>query len=624
MLADAAPTLALCDDSGRRALGEAALARMRCFDPLADSVCSAAGDDDEPAWAARNPRIAALRPHHLAYVIYTSGSTGAPKGVMVEHRNLLYLAATETARFGVDAHSRIAQFASPGFDASVLELVMALANGAELHLATPAQRASAEAFNEWFERERLTHALLPPAFLQGRALRFAHRPVLMLGGEAPSPALVRELAGQATVINAYGPTEITVCATQWIAPQADAGESAPVPIGRALAGARVYLLDADGRPVARGETGEIHIGGDGVARGYLGRPELSAERFLADPFAAGRGARMYRSGDLARELDDGSLLFLGRNDHQLKLRGYRIEPGEIQARLGEHPQVRECAVLAREDAPGETQLVGYYTGDAAPAALRAFLAARLPDYMLPAAFVALLALPLTGNGKLDRAALPRRRSRPRARAVPAAASEDERALAQLWSELLGLERIGRDDDFFALGGHSLTAARLRVRVRERHGVELLMAALFDHPTWRRSPPRSPACVRRRRRTRCRRSNLRRPTPRPRSPTRNGGCGSCTSSNPIRSATTCRCAWTWTANSTSPRCAAASTPCSRAIRRCARCSYPSTAKRRRACCRRSRGRPWLSTTCAARPTRRSACTSCAASTHARRSTWPPGR
>ncbi|MEI2430263.1 amino acid adenylation domain-containing protein [Lysobacter yananisis] len=483
MLADAAPTLALCDDSGRRALGEAALARMRCFDPLADSVCSAAGDDDEPAWAARNPRIAALRPHHLAYVIYTSGSTGAPKGVMVEHRNLLYLAATETARFGVDAHSRIAQFASPGFDASVLELVMALANGAELHLATPAQRASAEAFNEWFERERLTHALLPPAFLQGRALRFAHRPVLMLGGEAPSPALVRELAGQATVINAYGPTEITVCATQWIAPQADAGESAPVPIGRALAGARVYLLDADGRPVARGETGEIHIGGDGVARGYLGRPELSAERFLADPFAAGRGARMYRSGDLARELDDGSLLFLGRNDHQLKLRGYRIEPGEIQARLGEHPQVRECAVLAREGAPGETQLVGYYTGDAAPAALRAFLAARLPDYMLPAAFVALPALPLTGNGKLDRAALPAPGEADRARArYRPPQGEDERALARLWSELLGLERIGRDDDFFALGGHSLTAARLRVRVRERHGVELPMAALFDHPT----------------------------------------------------------------------------------------------------------------------------------------------
>ncbi|WP_168356379.1 non-ribosomal peptide synthetase [Lysobacter enzymogenes] len=485
MLADAAPTLALCDDSGRRALGEAALARMRCFDPLADSVC-AAGGDDERAWAARNPRIAALRPHHLAYVIYTSGSTGAPKGVMVEHRNLLYLAATETAHFGVDAHSRIAQFASPGFDASVLELVMALANGAELHLATPAQRASAEAFNEWFERERLTHALLPPAFLQGRALRFAHRPVrpvLMLGGEAPSPALVRELAGQATVINAYGPTEITVCATQWIAPQADAGESAPVPIGRALAGARVYLLGADGRPVARGETGEIHIGGDGVARGYLGRPELSAERFLADPFAAERGARMYRSGDLARELDDGSLLFLGRNDHQLKLRGYRIEPGEIQARLGEHPQVRECAVLAREDAPGETQLVGYYAGDAAPAALRAFLAARLPDYMLPAAFVALPTLPLTGNGKLDRAALPAPGEADRARAdYRPPQGEDERALARLWSELLGLERIGRDDDFFALGGHSLTAARLRVRVREHHGVQLPMAALFDHPT----------------------------------------------------------------------------------------------------------------------------------------------
>ncbi|QQP97529.1 non-ribosomal peptide synthetase [Lysobacter enzymogenes] len=486
MLADAAPPIALCDEAGRAALGAHALASLRVLDPLADSTCDPACDPDggdERVWAARDPQVAGLRPHHLAYVIYTSGSTGAPKGVMVEHRNLIHLCATETARLGIDADSRIAQFASPGFDASVLELTMALAHGAQLHLAAAAQRASAEAFNRWFEDEGLTHALLPPAFLQGRALRFGRRPVLILGGEAPGPALVRELAAQATVVNAYGPTEITVCATQWIAPESAAVGDAPVPIGRALAGTRVYLLDADGRPVARGETGEIHIGGGGVARGYLGQPELSAGRFLADPFAAEDGARMYRSGDLARELDDGALLFLGRNDDQIKLRGYRIELGEIQARLDEHPQVRECAVLAREDGAGEPQLLAYYAGAAAPAALRAFLAERLPGYMLPAAYVALPTLPLTGNGKLDRAALPAPADGDRARAdYRPAQGADERALAQLWCELLGVGRVGRDDDFFALGGHSLTAARLRVRLRERDGVELPTAALFDHPT----------------------------------------------------------------------------------------------------------------------------------------------
>jgi len=485
MLADAAPAIALCDDAGRAALGAQALASLRAFDPLVDSQC-----DDERAWSARDPQIGGLRPHHLAYVIYTSGSTGTPKGVMIERRNLAHLCATELVRLGIDADSRVAQFASPGFDASVLELVMALAHGAQLHLATPAQRASAEAFNRWFEDERLTHAVLPPAFAQGRALRFARRPVLILGGEAPSPALVRELRAQATVVNAYGPTEITVCATQWTAPDADVLTDAPVPIGRALAGVRTYLLDAEGQPVPRGETGEIHVGGDGVARGYLGRPELSAERFRADPFAAEAGARLYRTGDLARELDDGSLLFLGRNDEQIKLRGYRIELGEIQARLGQHPQVRECAVVTREDAFGEPSLVAYYAGAATPAALRAFLAQRLPGYMLPAAFVAVPTLPLTGNGKLDRAALPAPGDADRARAdYRAPQGEDETALAQLWSELLGIERIGRDDDFFALGGHSLTGARLRARLRERCGVELPIRTLFDHPTLAALAPR---------------------------------------------------------------------------------------------------------------------------------------
>ncbi|MGO1072601.1 amino acid adenylation domain-containing protein [Lysobacter sp. CA199] len=480
-LADAAPMLLLCDAAGRDALGETALHGRTVLDPGADL----AGEAPE-----HDPQVAQLASHHLAYVIYTSGSTGTPKGVMIEHRNAVHLAHTQIARLRIAAHSRVAQFASLGFDASVLEIVMALCSGAALYLPSARQRESAEAFVEYMNREAISHVLLPPAFLQDRHYRLDRRPVLILGGEAPSPALVRSLACQATVVNAYGPTEITVCATMWTAPEQTA-ELDSVPIGRPLANTRVYLLDEARQPVPQGEIGELYIGGAGVARGYLGRPELTAERFLPDPFSPHRDARMYRSGDLARRLPDGNLVFVGRNDDQIKLRGYRIELGEIEARLGEHPAVRQCAVLAREDRPGEPRLVAYCLATDEPdaaasdiliASLRDHVRERLPGYMVPAAFVLMQTLPLTGNGKIDRKTLPAPPDEAFARrAYRAPQGPTETALASLWQSLLGIERVGRDDQFFELGGHSLIAARLLSRVREELGVTLPLAELFAHP-----------------------------------------------------------------------------------------------------------------------------------------------
>ncbi|WP_190285783.1 non-ribosomal peptide synthetase [Montanilutibacter psychrotolerans] len=482
VLADAAPVLLLSDAAGRNALGEAALESMIVLDLLIDL----------PSWSGQpdcDPQVSGLASHHLAYVIYTSGSTGTPKGVMVEHRNVVHLAHTHIARFQISPQSRVVQFASLGFDASVFELVMALTSGAALYLPAPADRQTGPALMAYLTRHAITHALLPPAFLQGHTYTLTTQPVLILGGEAPSPALVRTLASQATVINAYGPTEITVCATAWTSPAA-VDELDCVPIGRPIANTRIYLLDDQAQPVPLGAVGELYIGGAGVARGYLNRPDLTAERFVTDPFSPHPGARMYRTGDLARYLPDGNLVFLGRNDHQVKLRGFRIELGEIEARLAEHPAVRESVVLAREDVPGEPRLVAYIvpTDDAAArddlaGVLRTHLGTRLPDYMLPAAFVALDALPLTPNGKLDRTALPAPDGEAFVRrAFEAPQGEIETVLAQHWQALLGIERVGRHDHFFEMGGHSLVAVRLLSRVGEAFDIALPLATLFARPT----------------------------------------------------------------------------------------------------------------------------------------------
>lgn len=436
--------------------------------------------------------LAAAGPDDLAYVLYTSGSTGKPKGVMVPHRgvvNYLHWAigAYEAGAGAAPLHSPI------GFDLTVTSLLAPLCSGGTVELL--ADERGVEALAETlragagYSLVKLTPAhlaLLGPIAAQGEAAAWAR--TLIVGGEALAGETLApwtKRAGQVRIVNEYGPTETVVGCSAYIAP-ASAVVPGPVPIGRPIANARIHLLDGRGRPVPEGVPGEIYIGGAGLARGYHGRPDLSAERFVPDPFGE-PGSRLYKSGDLARLMPSGDLEFLGRNDHQVKVRGVRLELGEIEATLAGAPGVREAAVLAREDKPGERRLVAYYTTDRDPAPnvdeLRRHLAASLPEAMVPALFLRLPELPLTANGKLDRAALPAPgNARPDLEhEYVAPRNETEAALVEIWSEVLGLERIGVEDSFFALGGDSIRSVRVIALAREK-GIELTVEELFRHPT----------------------------------------------------------------------------------------------------------------------------------------------
>ncbi|HVT57970.1 MAG TPA: amino acid adenylation domain-containing protein, partial [Thermoanaerobaculia bacterium] len=440
----------------------------------------------------------------LAYLMYTSGSTGRPKGVAVEQRAVAGLVlGTDYARFGPEVVWL--QLAPAAFDASTLEIWGALLHGSRL-VILPARTPTPEELGEALARHGVTSLWLTAGLFHQmvEANPAGLRPLrqLLAGGEALSPAHVAralaELPG-CRLVNGYGPTEgttFTCCCLLAALPPAPGepdggGGGWTVPIGRPIANRRVYLLDAAGQLVAPGVAGELHAAGGGLARGYHGRPDLTAERFVPDPFASEPGARLYRTGDLARYLPDGRIEFLGRIDAQVKVRGFRVEPGEIEAVLATHPAVAAAAVGVHEAAAGDRRLVAYVVaaGGLAPPAdeLRAFLRERLPEPMVPSAFVALAALPLTANGKLDRRALPapERGSGAGSGADDAAAAPRtpvEELLASIWCATLGVERVGAHDDFFALGGHSLLATRLISRLRRAFGVELPVAALFDHPT----------------------------------------------------------------------------------------------------------------------------------------------
>jgi amino acid adenylation domain-containing protein len=441
-------------------------------------------DADSRQWdgmPAHSP-LAIAAPHDLAYVIYTSGSTGLPKGVMVEHAGLGNLVLAQIASFGVTGTSRVPQLASISFDACASEVLMALCQGAALCLPPPGVLAGAD-LHAFLRERRISHATLTPAVLAGlpesAALDALH--TLVIAGEALPLALLQRWGQGRRVINAYGPTEATVCATLCVC---DAGSPSQPPIGRPLPNVRIYILDAYGQPVPVGVTGELFIGGAGVARGYLNRADLSAQRFVDDPFATAANARMYRSGDLARYRIDGEIDYLGRNDDQVKIRGLRIEPGEIEAQLRTYPGVGEVIVLAREDVPGEPQLVAYYSAaqDLPVRGLAAHAAAALPQYMRPAAYVRIDTLPLTVNGKLDRGALPAPDGAPGlARAYEAPVGHVEATLARLWSVLLKVERVGRHDNFFDLGGHSLLGVSMIERMREE-GLHAEVSALFTTAT----------------------------------------------------------------------------------------------------------------------------------------------
>jgi amino acid adenylation domain-containing protein len=430
----------------------------------------------------------------LAYVMYTSGSTGQPKGAMIEQRGLVNYLWWAIGAYAVEPGRSVPVHTSVAFDLTVTSLYTPLLAGGTVELLPEdlgAQNLLAALLRSG-DRSlvkitpahlELLNQQLSPAQAAGICRAF------VIGGEnllAESLRLWRSLVPPTRLINEYGPTETVVGCSIYEVQPADADTGA-VPIGRPIANTQLYVLDTNMRPVPPGVTGELYIGGAGVARGYLNRPELTAERFVPDLFGGIPGACLFKTGDLAQYQPDGTLHCLGRADDQVKVRGYRIELGEIEAALAAHPGVRSCVVLAREDEPGNKQLVGYLVsrdGDTPTTDdLRGFLKEKLPEYMVPGKFVRMDLLPLTPNGKFDRKALPPPPREISSGSVGGAPRTDtEKTVAAIWSELLGIDGIGIHDDYFDLGGDSIAAVRLLVRLHEIFGVDFQLAALFDRPT----------------------------------------------------------------------------------------------------------------------------------------------
>jgi amino acid adenylation domain-containing protein len=428
----------------------------------------------------------------LAYIIYTSGSTGQPKGVEVTHGNLLNLIFWHRNTFGITAADRASHVAGVGFDAAVWEIWPYLTARASVVLVDEQTRTSADLLRVWLVRERITVAFVPTIFAElmlahswpaGTALRY-----LLTGGEAlhrhPSPGL------PFTVVNNYGPTECTVVATSGVIPPAGTAElpqSLAPSIGKPIAHTQIRILDSEGRPVLPGQIGEIYIGGTSVARGYRSRPENTAERFLPDLSNPTPGARMYRTGDLGCFLPDGQIAFRGRIDSQEQIHGYRVEPDEIVSALNRHADVAGSAVIARGQGSAKS-LVAYVVPREdvvlSASGLREFLSASLPHYMVPSTFVKMLALPSNSNGKLDRGALPDPSAENRIEdaGYRAPSTPTEEQLVQILASVLGMDRVGADDNFFLLGFHSLLATQVATRVHERFGIQLSLRHLFEAKT----------------------------------------------------------------------------------------------------------------------------------------------
>jgi len=477
MLDDSAVPLVLVQAALREAVPAREGVAVLAVDARAERLAA------EPA---ENPAGGA-GPDSLAYVIYTSGSTGRPKGVMNHHRGVVNLLWSMRGTVAMAPGDRLLAITTLAFDISVLELFLPLLSGARVEILDRAAASDPALLREAVGAGGGTvlqatpatwRLLLDAGWEGGEGLR------ALSGGEAlPAELAARLRARVGALWNVYGPTETTIWSTaQQLGAGADVGRG-HASIGAPVANTRVYVVDRSLSPLPAGVPGELLIGGVGVARGYLGRPGLSAEKFVPDPFAAGPGARLYRTGDLARWRPDGTLEFLGRNDHQVKVRGFRIEPGEIEAALRQAPGVADCAVVAREDETGDRRLVAYIVGEAETAALRDRLRRSLPEYMVPQAFVRLERLPLSPSGKLDRRALPAPAYGAEARRVPPATPLEE-VLAGFWAAVLGPEEVGATDGFFDLGGHSLLAVRVISRIRAGLGVEVPLRAFFEGPTVR--------------------------------------------------------------------------------------------------------------------------------------------
>ncbi|WP_024698598.1 non-ribosomal peptide synthetase [Pseudomonas avellanae] len=496
MLADSVPRVLLTHDLSRPA-ALAALAECAGTPTLIDLA-------DTPLWAAQpahnpDPDAVGLMARHLAYVIYTSGSTGVPKGVMVEHRGLIAVSAAWTPLYALRTPVNHLQMAGFSFDVFSADLIRALGFGGTLVLCPRDTLMDPPALYRLMREASIGFADFVPAVLNsllawvqeaGHDLSFMR--TVVCGSDvwtAHSARQLRKLCGNhVQIVQAYGVTEASIDSTCFDF-DANCQVDGVLPIGRALANTRIYLLDELGEPVPKGVAGELYIGGAGVARGYLNLPQLTAERFIDSPFVLGE--RLYRSGDLARCRADGNLEFLGRNDSQAKLRGLRLEPGEVEAHLAQVAGVRQSLVVVREDSRGVPRLVAYFVEHDSreknstaltPRSLRQQLQLNLPDYMIPAAFVRMAALPLTANGKLDRNVLPE----PDAQAFDqrdfeAAHSPLEKTLAAIWADVLGVEQVGRQDHFFALGGHSLLVMRVLSQVRQQLSLEVSPSALFAAP-----------------------------------------------------------------------------------------------------------------------------------------------
>jgi len=500
LLADTGAPVLLTEQRLLAAFGEESLARVH-------AVCLDADRLDGSDRSDRSVRSHPSNPESLAYVIYTSGSTGQPKGVMVRHASLASFTAAARAEFAIGAADRVLQFASISFDTSVEEIWPCLTAGGTLVLRSAEMLRSSADFLAACQALRITLLDLPTAYWHGLVADLADQDLawppaltrVIVGGERVLPERVaawRRLADGVRLWNTYGPTESTVTATLFdpasLPDRVDGVRE--VPIGRPIAGTRASVLDVRLvrlEPAPAGVPGELCLGGTGTARGYLGRPGLTAERFLPDPFSEVPGTRLYRTGDLVRWLPSGNLEFLGRTDRQVKIRGFRVELGEIEAALAEHPAVREAAVLAREDQPGDRRLVAYIVPivpisdrEAPVGELRAFLKERLPDHLMPSAFITLAALPLNASGKIDRRALPAPdAARPSlAAAYVAPETPAEEGVAAIWCEVLGIERVGVHDDFYELGGNSLLLPQVMHRLKRDFQVEVPLRSLAEETT----------------------------------------------------------------------------------------------------------------------------------------------
>ncbi|KAG0001634.1 hypothetical protein BGZ65_003322, partial [Modicella reniformis] len=480
ILVDSATMFALADNAGRAAIGEESLSAMTVFDPNTSLNERSNKDKDS------NPQVPGLTSRHLAYIIYTSGSTGKPKGVLIEHQGVVNFLMSRQDVYGIHQGSRVLQFSSFGFDGSVMDIFATLGYGGTIYLLPDHIRYVPAQLWDYLRDHSITQAFLPPALLRDCIdLPPLSNPLTMIvGGESYPASLLRALQAlfpNGTILNEYGPTETTIIAASWRFQEDYTGDIPP--IGRPLSNRSFYILDKHQNPVPLGAAGELFIGGVGVARGYLNRPELTSQVFVHDPFAGAADARMYKTGDLGRYLPDGNICVLGRNDHQVKIRGFRIELGEVEARLTDHDLVDKAIVVAM-DHGNQKRLVAYVAAeknDHLVFTLRSHLASCLPDYMVPSAIVRMDSLPLTLNGKIDRKALP-------APDLDAFARQDyeephgeiEITIAQMWSELLHVDRVSRNDNFFSLGGHSLLAVRLMNRITEL-GVQLPLSMLFASP-----------------------------------------------------------------------------------------------------------------------------------------------